>query len=507
MMQAYPTPGLRRLITVSIMATSLMNSLDLTIANVALPHIQGSVSASADQITWVLTSYIVAAAIMTPLSGWLANRFGRKRLIVISTIGFTLASALCGVATSLEELVLFRLLQGCFGAPMVPLSQAILLDINPPEQHGPAMSIWGMGALIGPVVGPALGGYLTENFDWRWVFFINVPVGMLALTGLLLFLPESRSEETSRFDVFGFSLLALGLAATQVMLDRGQQLDWFSSWEICIEAVLAATFMYLFVIHMLTAKRPFIEVALFRDRNFVASSVIGFFLGAIIFSVLALLPPMLEGLMGYPVVLTGMVTAPRGVGTMIAMVVAGRLVPYVDARILVAVGLLTAAFSMSLMAEFSLAMNENLVLISGFIQGIGTGLVFVPLSTMAFASLDQKLRNEGAAMYTLMRSIGSAVGISVLQAMTIRTGAVAHSRLVENIRPDNKVLHNAMPDLDFSAVGSLAQLNEEISRQASMVSYVDSFRFLFVMSIVVVPLVLLLRPPRRNVEVPALHID
>tara|TARA_B100000678_G_scaffold289542_1_gene300350 strand:+ start:27 stop:1493 length:1467 start_codon:yes stop_codon:yes gene_type:complete len=488
------------------MAATVMNSLDSTIANVALPHMQGSVAASADQITWVLTSYIVAAAIMTPLAGWLAGRIGRKKLILSSIIGFTIASGLCGLSTSLGELVGFRLLQGVFGAALVPMSQAILLDINPPERHGPAMSIWGMGAILGPIIGPALGGYLTENYDWRWVFYINLPVGVIAFVGLSLFLTESKAVK-SRLDLFGFAMLALAIASLQVMLDRGQQLDWFSSWEICIEGAAAVGFLYMFIVHTLTAERPFIDLALFKDRNFVAGSVLGFFLGVLIFSVLALLPPMLEGLMGYPVVLTGLVTAPRGMGTMISMIVVGQLIKRVDARWLIGTGLAIAAYSTWRMSGFSLQMDESLVISTGFVQGIGTGLIFVPLSTIAFTTLDPRLRNEGAAMFTLIRNIGSAIGISVLQAMTIRNGAIVHSRLMEGVRPDNPALQRTMPDFDFGVTSAIARLNAEVTRQASMVSYIDAFHFLFVTTLVVSPLILLMRPPRKNASVPAMHMD
>ncbi|MGI4732409.1 MAG: DHA2 family efflux MFS transporter permease subunit [Janthinobacterium lividum] len=503
----YPDTTTRRFITASVMAATVMNSLDSTIANVALPHMQGSVGASADQITWVLTSYIVSAAICTPLTGWLAGRFGRKRLMLYSIVGFTIASGLCGIATSLTELVGFRLLQGVFGAALVPMSQAILLDINPPERHGPAMSVWGMGAILGPIIGPALGGWLTDNYDWRWVFFINLPIGVVAFAGLWFFLNEAKNADRVKLDLFGFSMLALAIASFQVMLDRGQQLDWFSSLEICTEAVAAGLFFYLFIVHTMTAKQPFIKLALFADRNFLAASVFGFFLGVLIFAVLALLPPMLEELMGYPVVLTGLVTAPRGLGTLISMITVGQLIKRVDPRILIGAGLALAAYSTYLMSGFSLGMDERLVLTSGFIQGIGTGLIFVPLSTVAFATLSSQLRNEGAAMFTLIRNIGSAIGISVLQFMTVRNADTVHARLVESVRPDNPAVTASMPDLDFSSLDSLARVNAEISRQASMVSYIDAFYALFVVTLVVAPLILMMRPPRKGVAAPTMHMD
>jgi DHA2 family multidrug resistance protein len=503
----YPDTNTRRFITASVMAATVMNSLDSTIANVALPHIQGSVGASADQITWVLTSYIVAAAICTPLTGWLAGRFGRKQLMLYSIVGFTIASGLCGIATNLTELVGFRMLQGVFGAALVPMSQAILLDINPPERHGPAMSIWGMGAILGPIIGPALGGWLTDNYNWRWVFFINLPIGVAAFAGLWFFLNESKNADRVKLDLFGFSMLALAIGSLQVMLDRGQQLDWFSSMEICAEAVASVFFFYLFIVQTVTARQPFINLALFSDRNFLASCVFGFFLGVLVFAVLALLPPMLEELMGYPVILTGLVTAPRGLGTMISMIMVGQLIKRVDPRILIGTGLALAAYSMHLMSGFSLAMDESLVLWSGFLQGIGTGLIFVPLSTVAFATLSSQLRNEGAAMFTLIRNIGSAIGISVLQFMTVRNADTVHSRLVEGVRPDNPAVNTSMPDLDFSSLGSLAQMNGEITRQASMVSYIDAFYALFVVTLAVAPLILLMRPPRLGAAAPTMHMD
>jgi DHA2 family multidrug resistance protein len=509
MTHAYPDPATRRFITASVLAATVMNSLDSTIANVALPHMAGSVSASQEEITWVLTSYIVAAAIMTPLTGWLAGRFGRKRLMLWSIVGFTIASGLCGIATNLEELVGFRLLQGVFGAALVPMSQAILLDINPPERHGPAMAIWGMGAILGPIIGPALGGWLTDSLSWRWVFYINLPVGALAFMGFSAFLTETKHAEKVRLDFFGFAVLALAIGSLQMMLDRGQEKDWFSSLEICIEGASALLFAYLFVVHTATAKKPFIDLGLFSDRNFLFGSLFGFFLGVIIFSVLALLPTMLETLMGYPVVLTGLVTAPRGMGTMISMIVVGRLIKRVDSRVLIIAGLLICAYSMYRMADFSLGMDTSLVISSGFIQGIGTGLIFVPLSTIAFATLDTRYRNEGAAMFTLIRNIGAAIGISVLQAMTIRNAAAVHSRLAEGVRPDNPVMAWRLPNFDFFDPASVARINAEISRQASMVSYVDAFWGLFLVILVITPMILFMRPPRAkpSSEELAMHLD
>ena len=496
------------IVTGAVMAATVMNSLDTTIANVALPHIQGSVAASADQITWVLTSYIVAAAIFTPLTGWLAGRFGRKRLMQVSIVGFTVASGLCGIAGSLGEIVGFRLLQGIFGAALVPMSQAILLDINPPERHGQAMAVWGMGAILGPILGPALGGWLTDNMTWRWVFFINLPVGALALTGISLMREQGRAP-AGRLDFLGFATLGLAIGSLQLMLDRGQQLDWFSSGEIRIEAICAGLFFYLFVVQTLTAPKPFIRIVIFKDVNFVVGCVFGFFLGLFLFSVLSVLPPMLENLLGYPVVTTGLLTAPRGVGTLISMVLVGRIIQRVDARILIFIGMVLSAVSMKMMSGFSLDMGSNLVLLSGFVQGLGTGLIFVPLTTLAFATLSPACRNEGSAMYTLIRNIGSSIGISVLSAMDIRNAAIVHSRLASNYSASNPLIRHQLaglpqnPDLDLWT----RLQNGEVTRQATMTAYVDGFWFLFLITVAAMPLILLMRRPRHAAEPVAAHLD
>lgn len=494
----YPDPTTRTLITLSAMCAAVMNQVDTTIANVALPHMQGSTSASREQITWVLTSYIVAAAIFTPLTGWLAGKFGRKRLMLCSIVGFTIASGLCGIATNLFELVAFRVLQGVFGSALIPMAQATLLDINPPEQHGKAMAVFGMAAIVGPLAGPLIGGYLTEALSWHWVFFINLPLGALSFFGLYTVMPETHNEGQASFDVFGFSLLALGLGAFQLMLDRGQMLDWFDSWEICIEAVLAVAAIYLFVVHIMTAKNPFVSMAVLKDGNFVLSTIIGFFLGVLIYSVLSLLPPMLSELFGHPTLAIGMAMAPRGIGTLFAMLLVGRLINKVDMRVLIALGMVFSAGSGWMMAQMTLQADDTLVIVSGIFQGIGASLVFVPLSTMAFATLAPRLRNEGAALGTLVRNLGGAAGIAVIQAMTVRNTATVEARLAEGARPDNPAISLLMPDIDFSSLQSLARLDHEIMRQALMVAYVDAYWATFVVGLAVAPLVFLLRRPKQR---------
>jgi DHA2 family multidrug resistance protein len=489
---AATAPPHRGLITLSVMLASIMQALDNTIANVALPRIQGSLSATQDQMTWVLTSYIIAAAIMTPLSGWLAGQVGRKRVFLFSVVGFTVASALCGLAGTLPEIVLARLLQGLCGAALIPMSQAVLLDINPPKEHAKAMAIWVMAVTIGPILGPALGGWLTENYNWRWVFYINVPFGILAFLGILSFMPETQRRK-SRFDFFGFTALSLAIGAFQLMLDRGQLKDWFASSEIWVEAIVAGLAFYLFVVHMLTTtKAPFISPAMFKDRNFVTGNFFIFVVGVVLFATLALLPPLLQDLLNYPVVLAGLVTAPRGFGTLAAMLIVGRLMGRIDTRIIIATGFALTAFSLWQMTGFYLQMGTASVVWSGLAQGLGTGFVYVPLAAITFATLSPQFRNEGTAVFSLIRNIGSSVGISVVTTLLTRNTQAMHSRLAEQVTPFSDLMHAQAPDA-FTSASGLAALNATVSSQATMIAYNDDFKLMMVLTLCAVPLVGLLR--------------
>jgi len=369
----------RGLITVCAMVATLMQALDSTIANVALPYMQGSLSATSDQITWVLTSYIVAAAIMTAPVGWLSARFGRKPLFIACLVGFTGASMLCGVAQSLGQMVVFRVLQGVFGAALVPLSQSTMLDIYPPEQRGSAMALWGVGVMVGPILGPTLGGYLTDLYNWRWVFYVNLPFGILATVGIMLFLPKSAPRAGMKFDGLGFGVLALGIGAFQLMLDRGQDQDWFGSREIIIEAVLTGLGLYLFVVHLMTAEKPFLSPRLFRDRNLSASLAIMFSVGMVLLASSALLAPWLQTLAGYPVAAAGLVLAPRGFGTMGAMMLSGRLSGKVDPRLLMALGIVLLSYSLWSMTGWTPDVSARTVVVNTIVQGAGLGFVFIPL--------------------------------------------------------------------------------------------------------------------------------
>ncbi|KAF1029038.1 MAG: Multidrug export protein EmrB [Burkholderia plantarii] len=484
------------MLTLSIMLATLIQTLDSTIANVALPHMQGALSASQDEITWVLTSYIVAAAIATPLTGWLSDRLGVKRLLTLSIAGFTIASALCGLSETLVQIVAARLLQGIFGAALVPLSQSILLDINPREKQGQAMAIWGMGVMVGPILGPTLGGWLTDSYNWRWVFFINVPIGALALAGVLAFLPAREARPHVRFDAFGFITLALAIGAFQALLDRGEQLDWFGSHEIRIEALLAALGFVFFLAHTATAgKASFFKYDLLRDPNFATGTLFIFVVGAVLYATRALLPPMLQNLMGYPVATTGLVTAPSGAGTMIAMLCVGRLLKYVDPRLLLATGLLISAFALWQMMQYTIVLSEADIIWPGLIQGFGLGFVFVPLSALAFSTLTPELRADGTATYSLMRNIGSSIGISIVQTLMTRGTQVSHADLAANVTPFNPAVQALL------ASGNpvdLALLERSITQQASMIAYLNDFKLMFVATLLMLPLLLLVRPARRT---------
>ena len=470
-----------------------MQTLDNTIANVALPRMQGSLSATQDQMTWVLTSYIVAAAIMTPLAGWLAGQIGRRRVFLASIIGFTIASALCGLAQTLPEIIISRLLQGLCGAALVPMSQAVLLDINPPEKHARAMSIWVMAVTVGPILGPALGGWLTDNYNWRWVFYINVPFGILAAIGTISFLSETPLRK-SRFDFFGFATLSLAIGAFQVMLDRGQLKDWFSSTEICITAALAAVSFYLLVVHTLSAKEgAFVSRGLFKDRNFLTGCVFMAVVGVTLFATLALLPPLLQDLMNYPVMLTGLVTAPRGFGTFGAMFIVQWMMRHkFDVRIIIALGMATTAVSLWQMTGFYLQMDHSMVVWSGLLQGLGSGMVYVPLASLAFATLAPSMRNEGTAIFSLVRNIGSSIGIAVVTTMLTRNTQLMHSRLAESITAYFDPWHPAPP-----AAAGMAMVNHVVTNQATMIAYNNDFKMMMILTVCAIPLLVLMRTAKQ----------
>ncbi len=503
------TPMALRIAMTCAMMGSFMQVLDSTIANVALPYMQGSLQASRDQITWVLTSYIVAAAIMTAPVGWIAGRFGRKNSFIACMAGFTVTSMMCGAAQTLDQMILFRVLQGVFGAALSPLSQAIILDRYPPERRGAIMSIWGMVVMVGPILGPTLGGYLTDNYTWRWVFYVNAPVGIIATAGLVIFLASDERSEPQRFDWTGFGFFAVAIGALQFLLDRGTTKDWFSSSEIVTEAVLAGTGAYLFVVHFLTAKRTFIPHGLLADRNYISALALTFFIGLLMLATTALLPPFLQDLGGYSVLDTGLMLAPRGAGTMITMFVIGRIIMRIDVRLPMAIGSGLLTWSMWEMSRWTPDVSPWALAMTTFVQGIGMGLVFIPSNIMAFATLPGSFRTDGAAMINLVRNVGSAIGVSITTTALANSLQTAHANLAEHVSPFNRALGvNAQslmwnPHLPFG----VAMINGVVERNALTIAYSDVFYFMLFLSLPAFVVLALIPKPDDTLPSPPPEVE
>ena len=492
------SPLERGLLTVCVMMATIMQALDTTIANVALPYMQGSLSTTQDQVNWVLTSYIVAAAIMTSPLGWTAMRFGRKKLFIVCAAGFTLASMLCGIAQTIEQMVGFRLLQGVFGAALVPLSQAVMLDVYPPEMRGKAMAIWGMGVMLGPIMGPTLGGWLTDSYSWRWVFFVNLPFGILTVFGLGIFMRETPTRTDVPFSWFGFLTLSLGIGALQMMLDRGQEQSWFQSNEIIVEAILSCVGFYFFLSDALTSERPFIPLRIFRDWNFSIALIFMFIIGIILLATMALVTPYIQNLMGYPVLASGYLLGTRGIGTFFAMMLVGRLSGKVDPRLLVFFGLALATGTLYIMVGWTPETSASAIAIDSVGQGVGLGLVFVPLNTIAFATLPGEIRTDGAALWTLIRNLGSSVGISLVIASLTQDMSKFHSQLADFINPFSDAMR--MPDVvgRMSMAGKgLAAIDAMVSQQAAVMAYSNAFLAMTFVSLAAFPLLALIRGAAR----------
>jgi DHA2 family multidrug resistance protein len=489
---AAPASNTRRtMVTVCAMSATIMQALDTTIANVALPYMQGSLSASLDQINWVLTSYIVASAIMTAPIGWVAERFGRKRLFIICAGGFTVASVLCGLAQTIEQMVGFRLLQGAFGAALVPLSQSVLLDSYSAQERGSAMAIWGIGVMLGPIMGPTLGAWLTDNYSWHWVFFINIPIGIFTVLGLMAFMQETERQHERRFDWFGFLALAIGIGSLQMMLDRGEQLGWFDSSEILLEAAVSAAGFYFFLAHTLTTTTPFVRLELFRDRNFSAGCLFMVVIGVVLFGTMALVTPYMQNVLGYPILTAGLLLAARGVGTLVAMIIVGRLLKIIEARYLVLIGLALATFTLDQMVGFTDQTSARTIIQASVVQGFGLGLVFVPLSTVAFMTLPNHLRTEGTSILTLVRNIGSSIGISMVIAQLTNSTIRMHANLSEFVTPFNNAMQapTVSSILDMSTASGRAIMDGMVTQQAAIIAYANDFKLLMYLTMATIPLV------------------
>ncbi len=495
------TPLQRWIITIAVMTATLMQVIDTTIVNVALPHMQGSLGANPDQITWVLTSYLVSSGIIMPITGFLDNQFGRKRFLLWSIFGFVVSSALCGAAMTLPQIVIFRILQGIFGAALVPLSQAILATIYSEEERGKAMALWGIGVMLGPILGPTLGGYLTEVATWRWTFYVNVPVGLLSLFLVWRSLPTVE-KNPRRMDWLGLLFLSVGIGATQYVLDRGNQDDWFGSLGICIATVLAVFGFIGFIIDNFnrdTSKPKVFDINIFKDRNFTTSSVLLAMFGLALFGSLVLLPLMLENLLDYPVLTTGLLLAPRGISGLISMIIIGKIIKKIDPRKLIAMGILLVTAGSAASMYYSLAINPWWVVWPLLLQGFGLGMIFVPLSAIAYATLPERLRAEAAGIFSLFRTIGSSIGIAIVITVFSRHSQYAWNHLGGYITPYHTAVYTFLAPMHLqpeSAKGS-AILGYELARQAQMVGFIDAFALITWCALAMLPFVFLIKKQTR----------
>jgi DHA2 family multidrug resistance protein len=477
------------------MAATVMQVLDITIVNVALPHMQGELSATPDQISWVLTSYMVSSGIFMPLTGYFTHRFGQKKFLAVSIAGFIVASVLCGLSTNLSEIVVFRLLQGISGAALVPLSQSIMVATFPLEERGKAMAIWGMGVMVGPILGPTLGGWLTEFISWRWTFLINLPVGLVSLLLVLRFIPDSERSERS-MDWFGLALMAMGIAGLQYVLDRGAQDDWFHSPSIQFVAYLSVIGFIGFFFHTRSHEgHTLFSREIFLDRNFVTASLLMGFLGLGLFGSMLLQPLMLEGLMGYPTLTTGLTLAPRGLASMASMLLVGRLINRVDPRWLITAGIMLFTLGSYQTTQYSLVMGIGWVIFPMILQGVGLGMVFIPLSTLAFSTLPKQFAAEAAGMYSLLRTIGSGIGVSVVATVLTSHAQMAWHNVGAQLQPFNPALAAYLHNLGLNehapqAAGILAS---ELSRQSQMLGFLDAYIFVTVAFVAMTPLVFIMK--------------
>jgi DHA2 family multidrug resistance protein len=455
---------------------------------------QGSLSASLDQINWVLTSYIVAAAIMTAPIGWLADRFGRKNLFIICVAGFTGASLLCALAQNIEQMVLFRLLQGMAGAALVPLSQSVLLDAYSLEERGQAMAMWGVGVMLGPIMGPTIGAWLTDNYSWHWVFLINLPIGIITVVGLLAFMDETKLQSHLKFDWTGFIALAVGIGSLQLLLDRGEQVSWFGAREIWVETIVSATGFYYFFAHSLTTQEPFVRFEMFKDRNFVSGCVFMLVIGVVLFGTMALVTPFMQNLLNYPIQTAGFLLGTRGVGTLLTMMAAPRLMRMIEPRYLILGGLLITAATLYEMTGWSLDVQQTTIVVTSVAQGIGLGLLFVPVTSVAFTTLPGTLRNGATSMTTLLRNIGSSIGISMMIANLTSKTTIMHETIGAAVTPFNNALQmqDVATNLNMATDAGKAMLDGIITQQAALIAYLNDFKLLMVLTLLMVPLVMLI---------------
>lgn len=491
----------RGLLLFGVMLVSISQFLDATIANVALPYMKTELGASTDTISWVLTSFIIATAIFTPITGWLSDRIGSRNLFLGSTLMFLVTSAACGAATSLPAMVVFRALQGIASAFIGPMTMTIMFDISAPSKQAMTMALFSLIVMVAPISGPTIGGFLTEYLNWRWIFYVNLPFGVPALI-IMWFLLPSRPITERRLDLFGFAMIGLALAAMQLALDRGQDKGWFDSWEIVTEVVLAVSFLWMFIIRSRLSDEPLFNRAIYKNGNFMLSICFMGIMGLAVVGLSSILPMMFQTIYGYPVIDTGMMMAPRGVGVMISSLLAGWLIKHIDARGLMCGGFLLAAVSMNYMTTWSLDMDVEPILLASFFQGLGFGAIVAPMNLIAFATLDPALRPDGSSLMALFRSLGGSIGISIIVSQLARNQQISHADVGSHVTAD------IIPSIDLPAVvaqapgiggGLMAMIDGEVTRQAMMISFLDVFHMLVWVLVAFAPLPFFLKNPRQAV--------
>lgn len=500
------------LIAVSVMFATFMEVLDTTVVNVSLPHIAGSLSATIDEATWALTSYLVANAIILPMTGWLASTFGRKRLIMAAVVGFTTSSFLCGLAPNLPSLIVFRIIQGATGGVMQPLSQAVLLEAFPPQDRGKAMGFWGLGIVVAPILGPVLGGWLTDTYSWRWVFYINIPVGMASLIMTQLYIfdpPYLRAQAGRSVDYWGIGMLAVGIGALQYVLDKGQQDDWFGSKMILFLAVVSVVCIVALIVHELTTDEPIVDLRVFKVRSYAVGVFLMTIVGFVMYGSMVLLPIMLQTLMGYPPLQAGIALAPRGIGSFFMMPLTGAMVGRFDARKLLTVGLFVGGGTMLWLSQMNANAGYWDIFWPQVIQGAGMSLLFVPLTTIAMDAIPREKMGYATSLFSLMRNIGGSIGIAVtgtLLARHTQANTILYNANVTGLDATSQSLFYQLragflaagADLGTATDRALAALSGMVRGQAALVSFVGLFQLLGVVFISVVPLVLLMKRPRAG---------
>ena len=506
------------LIATSVMLATFMEVLDTSVANVALPHIAGNLSATPEESTWVLTSYLISNAIILPATNWLGSLFGRKRFLIVCIGIFTLSSALCGAATSLDMLLVARILQGAGGGALQPIAQAVLLESFPAEKRGSAMAVYGMGIVVAPIIGPTLGGWITDNYSWRWIFYINIPVGLLAMLMAKTFIedpPYIRGQRPGRIDYIGFGLMAVGLATLQLVLDKGQEEDWFASAFIVRSILIAVVALIAFVIWELRTKDPIVNLRVLSNRIFAVGTALIATVGIALYGTTALLPLFLQTLLGYPALQSGLAVSPRGIGAVVSMVLVGRLIGKVDGRYLIVFGFAILAVSTYFLSDINLEITISSITWPQIFSGFALGFVFVPLTVIATGTLSNEQIGNATGIYNLMRNVGGSFGIAAVTTMLARGAQTHQATMVSHLTPYDPVFQQRISEMasNFAAHGNAVTATQQaygavyqaLVRQATLLAYIDNFRFLALMCVICLPAGLLFKKVRARAGPAAMH--